>query len=180
MQPQAFSMGLIILPFLAGLFAILPIRLEGQRLFGLAFSLWCLGGFFMSLQGMRFIVNSEASLWEMLAYGLIGLALGFAKARTILKKTALANIDRLMAMSEKVKLIHVYPLRSWIVLTLMLLLGLSLTLFNAPPLLRGMVNLAVGMALLGSSLYYYHAMNQLEAAPSAPAELPAAADDVTE
>ncbi|MFM7389452.1 MAG: hypothetical protein ACKO34_02360 [Vampirovibrionales bacterium] len=161
-MPQPFPTMLLVLPSLVLVFALLPVKLEGRKLLSVAFSLWCLGGLFMCVRGVQWL-NSipNPDMVMTLVAGVVALGLGFAKARTVLRKAALANIDRLHQLAEPAKLLAVYPMRSWMMLVLMIGLGASLTLFNAPVFLRGMVNLAVGMALLGSSLYYWQAMNQV-------------------
>jgi hypothetical protein len=82
------------------------------------------------------------------------LGVGVAKGRFVLGKTARRNIERLAALTEDRRPIHVYGVRSWLVIGLMTALSLGLTLGGVPPLWRGMVNLAIGAALATSSLNY--------------------------
>ncbi len=82
------------------------------------------------------------------------LAVGAAKGWFLLRRTARRNIDRLAALTEDRRPIHVYGTRSWVVIGLMTALSIGLTLGGVPPLWRGMVNLAIGAALAASSLNY--------------------------
>ena len=82
------------------------------------------------------------------------LAVGVAKGCFVLRRTAQRNIDRLAALEQDQRPIHVYGMRSWVVIALMTALSVGLTLGGVPPLWRGMVNLAIGAALAASSLNY--------------------------
>jgi len=82
------------------------------------------------------------------------LAVGVAKGCFVLRRTAQRNIDRLAALEQDQRPIHVYGMRSWVVIALMTALSVGLTLGGVPPLWRGMVSLAIGAALAASSLNY--------------------------
>jgi len=82
------------------------------------------------------------------------LAVGAAKGWFVLRRTAQRNIDRLAALEQDQRPIHVYGIRSWVVIGLMTALSVGLTLGGVPPLWRGMVNVAIGAALAASSLSY--------------------------
>jgi hypothetical protein len=82
------------------------------------------------------------------------LGVGVAKGWFVLRRTAQRNIDRLAALERDQRPIHVYGIRSWVVIGLMTALSVGLTLAGVPPLWRGMVNVAIGAALATSSLNY--------------------------
>ena len=86
--------------------------------------------------------------------GITALVVGAAKGWFVLRKTSRRNIERLAALEQDQRPIHVYGIRSWVVIGLMTGLSVGLTLGGLPPLWRGMVNLAIGAALATSSLNY--------------------------
>src|SRR5205085_8572606 len=96
----------------------------------------------------------------ILIASLAWLTIGVAKGRYVLAKTSQRNIDRIRAMTAPQRPIRVYSLRSWIVIGLTVSLSLALTLFNTPPFWRGGINLAVGFALLMSSINYLTTLRQ--------------------
>jgi hypothetical protein len=145
------------MPFIAVLLLALPVRLAPRSLGWLAFGLWLLGGVvLLSLGAARLLqaARGEAAPRVVAAVVLAALAIGIAKGRFFLRKTARQNIDRLAALTEGRRPIHVYGIRSWVVIGLMTALSIGLTLGGVPPLWRGMVNLAIGAALATSSLNY--------------------------
>lgn len=147
-----------IMPFIAVLLLALPVKLAPRCLGWLAFTLWLLGGVVLLSLGTGRLLQAaegEATAATVAMVGAAGLALGVAKGRFILRKTARRNIDRLAAMSQHRRPIHVYGVRSWVVIGLMTTLSIALTLGGVPPLWRGMVNVAIGAALATSSLNYF-------------------------
>ncbi len=146
-----------IMPFVVVVLLALPVRLAPRSLGWLAFGLWMLGGLvLLSLGTARLLQASRGASASTLvaALAIAALALGVAKGRFILRKTARRNVDRLAALTEDRRPIHVYGMRSWVVIGLMTALSLGMTLGGVPPLWRGMVNLAIGAALAVSSLNY--------------------------
>jgi hypothetical protein len=141
--------------------AVLPIKLTFKPLMILAFALWATGGLMLIKNGLGFLQLVEIDT-TTLALG-VGLALiiGFAKGKFVLGKASIRNILRLQALKEPVRPVHVYPLRSWITIGIMLLIGISMTVFQAPVFVRGLVNLGIGMGLLVSSVTYLRYMNAM-------------------
>jgi hypothetical protein len=145
------------MPFVAVLLLALPVRLGPRSLGWLAFGLWLLGGVvLLSLGAARLAqaARGETTPAIVTVVAVAGLALGAAKGRFVLRRTAQRNIDRLAALERDQRPIHVYGIRSWVVIFLMTALSVGLTLAGTPPLWRGMVNLAIGAALATSSLNY--------------------------
>ena len=111
---------------------------------------------FMRLLDPAALSAANVTLSTALIAGIIGLLIGFGKGRFVLSKTSTKNIERLNALSEPLPPRHVYSKRSWIVLSVMVLIALSLNtgLIPLAVYLRGAVNLAIGFALIISSLTY--------------------------
>ena len=149
-----------IMPFVAGallIASLLPVRLAPRSLGWLAFVLWLLGGVvLLSLGTARLLqaVRGEATPAVVGIVAITALVVGAAKGWFVLRKTAQRNIERLAALEQGQRPIHVYGIRSWVVIGLMTGVSVGLTLGGLSPLWRGMVNLAIGAALAASSLNY--------------------------
>jgi hypothetical protein len=141
--------------------AVLPIKLTFKPLMILAFALWATGGLMLLKNGLGFLQLAETSTLSVTIGVLLALMIGLAKGKFVLGKASIRNILRLQALKEPVRPVHVYPLRSWITIGIMLLIGVSLTVFNAPVFVRGLVNLGIGMGLLVSSITYLRYMNAM-------------------
>jgi hypothetical protein len=149
-----------LMPFVAAallLASLLPVRLAPRSLGWVAFGLWLLGGVVLLSLGTARLVQaarSEATPAVVVAVAVAALAVGAAKGRFVLRRTARRNVDRLAGLSESQRPIHVYGTRSWVVIALMTALSVGLNVGGVPPLWRGAVNLAIGAALAMSSLGY--------------------------
>ncbi len=146
-----------IMPFVALVLLALPVRLSPRHLAWLAFALWLLGGVVLCVFGTRRLLQAGQAATPPVSLGLgvaVSVGVGFAKGRWLLSKTASRNIERLGLFTEKLRPIHVYGARSWIVISVMVAVSLALNLGSTPLFWRGTVNLAVGVALLTSSLSY--------------------------
>ena len=149
-----------IMPFVAGALlvaSVLPIRLAPRSLGWLAFGLWLLGGVVLLSLGTARLLQAgrgEVTAAAVVTVAVAALAIGIAKGRFVLRRTARRNVDRLAALSENQRPIHVYGTLSWVVIALMTALSVGLTAGGIPPLWRGAVNLAIGAALATSSLGY--------------------------
>jgi hypothetical protein len=145
-----------ITPFIAVILLLLPVKLAPRVLIKLAFFLWAMGGAVLVVMGSLRMADASLSMRVsvIIIASIIWLAVGIAKGRYVLAKTSQRNIERINAMTEPQRPIRVYSLRSWIVIGLTVSLSLALTLLNTPPFWRGGINLAVGFALLMSSLNY--------------------------
>ena len=149
-----------IMPFVAGallLASLLPVRLAPRSLGWLAFGLWLLGGVVLLSFGAARLAQAArggATPVVVAVVAVAALAAGAAKGWFILRRTAQRNIDRLAALELEQRPIHVYGIRSWLVIALMTALSVGLTLGGVPPLWRGMLNLTIGAALAASSLNY--------------------------
>ena len=123
--------------------------------------LWATGGFVLIKQGLGFLHTLQLDTMTLVVGVTLAILLGFAKGKFVLGKASIRNILRLQALKEPVRPIHVYPLKSWITIALMLLISISLTIFEAPIFARALVNLGIGMGLLVSSTTYLRYMNSM-------------------
>ena len=149
-----------MMPFVAGALlvaSLLPVRLPPRALGWLAFAFWLLGGVLLLSFGTARLLQAARGDATPTVVGIVAVAalvVGAAKGWFVLRKTSRRNIERLAALEQAQRPIHVYGIRSWVVIGLMTGLSLGLTLGGLPPLWRGMVNLAIGAALAASSLNY--------------------------
>lgn len=89
----------------------------------------------------------------------IGLAIGYFKGKYVLSKSAHRGVDRVKAMSNPAPLSQIYSAKYYILLGLMVGLGLSIKYLGVPLDIRGLVDVAIGSALVnGSMVYFTHAM----------------------
>jgi hypothetical protein len=134
--------------------AIVPIRLQKEQLLKLAFSIWMAGGLVLSWRGIQFLADTTLPMTTLILAVFGALLIGMLKGKFVLNKSSIRNIIRLQALEMPQRPIHVYPLRSWIVISIMLMISLSLNFFNVDTFIRGLVNLGVGMGLMTSSFIY--------------------------
>jgi hypothetical protein len=87
----------------------------------------------------------------------LGLFIGFIKGRTVLAKTVARIAGRINAHPEGLSLQQAYDRKYWIILCLMMSLGVLFRIFTIPADIRGLIDIAVGSALInGAMLYFRH------------------------
>ena len=140
---------------------VLPMKVGYKALVILAFFIWFAGGMMMSLRGIDFLTASGLPQNQLMLPLIAAIIIGYLKGKFVLSKASSKNLIRLAEFTEPQKLIAVYPLRSWILIGVMIGLSLLITTFlSAQPLWRGSVNVGLGMALVASSLVYLKAIMQ--------------------
>ncbi len=85
----------------------------------------------------------------------IGLLIGFLKGRYVLSKTVQRVVQRIISLPLPIKLLQVYGVRYLALIAVMLLLGMSLKWFKLPLDVRGVVDVAIGSALMNGALGYF-------------------------
>lgn len=148
-----------VAPFLFLGLLLLPVRLSPPVLRRLAFALWFAGGLLLVTRGaFRFRDArpvTSAGMWYGVALGAV--LLGWVKGRFVLSRTSQRNLKRLSAIHVPLRAVQVYPARSWALIALFMLAGLSLGWMGAPMVWRGAVSVAVGLGLVFSSFAYVRA-----------------------
>ncbi|MEM0950510.1 MAG: hypothetical protein AAGI66_00015 [Cyanobacteria bacterium P01_H01_bin.74] len=149
-----------VMPFVFLALFFLPIKLGKKELMLLACGIWMVGGLIMTLRGIDFIAGY--TLAENMTLVLISIALaliiGGAKGKFVLSKTCKRNIDRLNALTEKKRPLSVYSIRSWVMISIMVMIAVLLNVIGVPPLLRGSINLGIGASLIVSAFIYIPAL----------------------
>jgi len=146
------------MPLMVIVLLLLPIRMMNRQLKVMAFFIWLVGGLVLLVRGAIFLwaasIAAKASI-ALLAFTVVLAAfIGLAKGRFVLSKTSARNIERLDSLTEAKRPMHVYSVRSWIIIGIMVLISVALTVFSVDNLIRGGINLAIGLGLIVSSLAY--------------------------
>lgn len=90
----------------------------------------------------------------------IGLVIGFIKGRFVLVKTVKRVSERILALEMPIKISQVYSRGYIFLIGGMILLGISMKYLGLPSEIRGLVDVAVGSALMnGASAYFRVAMH---------------------
>jgi hypothetical protein len=155
---------ILIMAALPAFLWALPIRFTLKPMLLMAFTFWVAGGCFLVARGLLYLWPATLDDSTIPALGMalaLGGGIGIAKGLFVLSKTSARNIERLKSFEEPKKAIAIYGLRSWIMIALML--GISFALNLLPESLlwwRGVITLAVGMALIASSVNYLKASKE--------------------
>jgi hypothetical protein len=164
---QAFPpVRIFVLLVLLPLILFLPVKFSAYTLQKAARSVWISGGIAMIASAYTRFMHVPNLSWEVLVPALLAaLCLGLLKGHTVLKKSALQNVERLQAMQQasEGKAIYLlramYPVKSWVMITLMIGLAVLLGVLQVPDLWRGAIVSGIGLALLIASQYYLPAKN---------------------
>ena len=144
-----------IMPFVILVLFLIPVKLSPYQLKKLAFAIWMAGGVVLCMLGVtRLMQAPETAPMVLVGTIVASIVIGVAKGRFILSKTAARNLDRLNQLDHSEKPIHVYSVRSWIIIGLMVGISIALNLSSVSLLVRGAVNLGIGLALIVSSFIY--------------------------
>ncbi len=87
----------------------------------------------------------------------IGLLIGFFKGRFVLIKTVQRMVARIASLPLPIRYKDVYPLSYYFLIGGMMGLGLLFRFLPIPIDLRGMIDLAIGSALVNGSMLYFRA-----------------------
>lgn len=148
-------------------------RYSHRTLIIIAGLVWFAVGTFLMTLGLRFLVESASlqhaplpllslfAKWfgsfDYAAILVIAMALciGFFKGRFVLSKSAARLITRIKSFSEPAPLAKIYNLPYLILLFCMAAIGFAIKYFEVPYDIRGMVDVAVGAALINGSMLYF-------------------------
>jgi hypothetical protein len=111
--------------------------------------MWSLAGTGLCLAGGHWIFQSRSQSAVLVL--LLALAVGFAKARFVLDRTAGRIIERIESRGDGRCLGGFLSWKSWLLVAAMILLGRLLRASPLPLLARGAIYLAIGAALLVAS-----------------------------
>lgn len=136
--------------------------------------LWMGVGIFLLVKGFSLILTPEdgskpSSLYSYMFYLssnpqqaallliCLGLFIGFLKGRFILSKTALRIVRRIQNLSNPCSVFSIYSISYLLLLSSMIILGISFKWLPIPFDVKGVIDVAIGSALTnGSSFYFRH------------------------
>ena len=103
------------------------------------------------------LLSSYAISTEVCAILLIalGLLIGYFKATRVLHKIVKRNVDIINSLPTGASFTKVFGLRYWLLIALMMALGMGIRFFGVPDDIRGLIDVAVGAALINGSMAYY-------------------------
>lgn len=130
---------------------------------------WLLIGFFLLFKGLHYTLFAAVfqvdsapllrlfSAPEKGALSLIalGIAIGFAKGRFVLSKTVHRVVTRILSHPEPIPLKKVYTKGYLLLIGLMMGIGMGLRFSPVPFDVRGVIDVAVGSALVIGALLYF-------------------------
>lgn len=149
-------------------------KCERATLFFLSGFLWLIAGFNLLPLGLRLLVgtldpegSASSPLLDWLrpyfsqpeqavqALILFSLFIGFLKGRMILGKTVAREVTRINTLPSPAPLSHLYGKKTVILILLMMGLGFSMRWMSIPPDIRGVIDVAVGAALINGAVLYF-------------------------
>ncbi|MFM7469405.1 MAG: hypothetical protein ACKO37_07905 [Vampirovibrionales bacterium] len=152
---------LIVLMVLLPLILFLPVKFTALTLQKAARSVWISGGVAMIASGYMRLSQVPHLSWEVIVPAMVvALCLGLLKGHTVLKKSALQNVERLHVMHQTAEgkavylLRAMYPVKSWVMILLMVGLAVLLGVLHVPDVWRGAIVSGIGLALVIASQYY--------------------------
>ena len=105
---------------------------------------WTLAGAKLLYRGINIVLNVNFAWWIIC----LTLCVGVLKSRFILDKVCRQNVERLKTYSEKASLLHIFPLRTWLIIGAMIIFGRLLRMCPHGGEWSGLFSLAVGSGLL--------------------------------
>lgn len=111
-----------------------------------------------SMQGTLGSAQQAASL-----YIAIGLLIGFLKARFVFVKTVRRVVSRIAALPLPISFSQAYAPSYWMLIGGMMALGMGFRFLPIPIDVRGMIDVAIGSALVHGAFFYFRAARTLYA-----------------
>ncbi len=84
-----------------------------------------------------------------------GLLIGFLKGRFVFSKTVSRVVQRIVSLSLPIRFSQVYGRSYWILIGGMMGLGMLMRFLPIPLDLRGLIDVAIGSALMNGSMLYF-------------------------
>jgi hypothetical protein len=137
---------------------------------------WFFIGAFLLSKGLRLITDATL-LTDSLCYRMkdtfgtpqqagsvfiaIGLVVGFVKGRFVLAKTVRRVVSRIVALPLPIKMKDAYSSSYWILIAGMMALGMVFRFLPIAMDARGIIDVAIGSALINGALLYFRAARTL-------------------
>jgi hypothetical protein len=145
------------------------VRFQHVSLVVLSGLVWLAVGVFLMIKGLNLIVFAGEECWvlsgltpmmgsrdqAMVLLIALGLFAGFIKGRWVLTKSIKRVVNRILSLPEPVKITEIYSRGYYLLLASMMGIGLMMNLFGIPHDLRGMIDVAIGSALMNGAMGYF-------------------------
>jgi hypothetical protein len=129
-----------------------------RRWIALSGFIWAAVGLMLLYKGLQFlsaVPDRDKATWFIAG----GLLVGFIKGRFVLSKTVRRISDRIASLPQPIRFADVYPKSYWLLLAAMM--GVGLLMRFVPLEWRGLVDVAVGSALINGAMLYFRAARSL-------------------
>jgi hypothetical protein len=90
------------------------------------------------------------------------LFIGFLKGRFVLSKSALRVVTRIRSLPNPAPLTSVYSWQYCLLIGVMILLGMGIRFFGVSDDVRGIVDIAIGSALINGAMHYFRSIYYTE------------------
>lgn len=143
------------------------LKFKSKTLVLLAGIIWIAIGTILLSVGLNYLVNHPPVFTPSGAAPILialALILGAVKGRFVLSRSAKRNCERLSQIKTPAPLHQIFPPPFYFLIALMMLLGISMTYFELAPDIRGVVDVAVGAALINGAVAYFKAFSKPAAA----------------
>jgi hypothetical protein len=94
----------------------------------------------------------------------VALFIGYVKGRYVLGKTAQKGVKRILSFPNPTKISNLYNGKYYLLMGLMVGLGISIKFLGISHDIRGVVDIAIGSALINGSIIYFR-LSQTAKAP---------------
>ncbi|MFP3983783.1 MAG: hypothetical protein ACLFV2_08865 [Desulfurivibrionaceae bacterium] len=117
--------------------------------------IWTLIGFMLMIKGSVYLISG--SQYSLLFFILF---LGLIKFFAVFRNVAHNNVSRITGLEGKVFICSLFPLRTWILIAAMIVLGVFLRLFCQLQAVYSVVISGVGLAMLIGSAVFWKAWRE--------------------
>ncbi|OGN63431.1 MAG: hypothetical protein A3E80_04260 [Chlamydiae bacterium RIFCSPHIGHO2_12_FULL_49_9] len=118
--------------------------------------LWFSIGGSLLYKGLKFISQGPSQETGTMLIAL-GLAIGFLKGRFVLSKTVARVSNRIAALPLPIRFRDAFSKSYWILIGSMMALGILFRFLPIPIEVRGLIDVAIGSALINGSMLYFRA-----------------------
>jgi hypothetical protein len=94
----------------------------------------------------------------------IGLLIGYIKGRKVLNKSVHRSVSRIKTFPDPTSITNIYSKGYYLLIASMIGIGISIKYFGLSYDIRGLVDIAIGAALINGAMLYFHEMTALKKA----------------
>lgn len=123
--------------------------------------LWLAAGISLLYKGLKLISAKPESSGTLLIA--IGLCIGFFKGRYVLSKTVDRVVARLGTLPAQIPFKDAFSKSYWILIGSMMALGMLFRFLPIDPSFRGLIDVAIGSALINGAMLYFRKASALPA-----------------